>query len=244
MGLISTSEQRQTRAERRAEKKAAKKAARQRAKFEARYDAKERRVERRRREKDERRERRRSEKKDDRAHRREQRTEVRKVKHESRASIADAKARTAEIEAAAKKVRLTPQNARRALSIVRIAAPVLGPVVYRGGVAAREKFHDFQASRAGVAPEVLRQFSGSGAPLAARIATTRESLRGLTLTDSSADAASFAAAMGGRLDNLSLAVDTAESMNPTARRNAHRAIGNELSAIDADILARLGVTGR
>ena len=47
--------------------------------------------------------------------------------------------------------------------------------------------------------------------------------------------------MSNRLANLSLAVDTAESMNPAERRNAHRAINNELSAIDADILARLGV---
>ncbi|GED96260.1 DUF6474 family protein [Gordonia crocea] len=242
MGLFSNSEQRSSRAERRAEKKAAKRATKQRAKFEARYDAKERRAERKRVEKDGKRAQRRTDRKDERAHKRELRTEGRKAKHASKASIAEAKVRTAEIEAAAAKKRLTPKNARRALSVARVLAPVLGPVVYRGGVVAREKLADYQASRAGVAPETLRQFSGKGAPLAARTATTRESLRALTLTDSSADAAAFAAAMNARLDNLAVAVDAAESMAPAARKNAHRAIGNELTAIDADILARLGVS--
>lgn len=241
MGLFSTSGQRPPRAERRAEKKAAKKAAKQRAKYEAKYDAKERRTEARRRERDDLQGRRRTERRADRAHRREQRAASQQVKHESRVAIADAKARTAELEAAAKKKKFTPQNARRVLSVARIVAPILGPIVYRGGVVAREKLADYQASRAGVAPETLRQFAGKGAPLAARIATARDALRALPLTDSSADAAAFSATMDARLINLSLAVDTAESMNPGARKSAHRAISNELSAIDADILARLGV---
>ena len=37
------------------------------------------------------------------------------------------------------------------------------------------------------------------------------------------------------------AVDAAESMPPNQRRTAHQSIDDELAAIDADILARLGV---
>ncbi|MFT4201739.1 DUF6474 family protein [Gordonia sp. (in: high G+C Gram-positive bacteria)] len=240
MGLFSSSSQRK---QARADKKAAKKAMKQRAKFEAKYDAKERRAERKRTEKDGKRDQRRTARTSDRAHKRELRAQTRTAKHESKAAIADAKARTAEIEAAAKKQRLTPKNAKRALSIARIVAPIAAPIAYRGGVAAREKLGDYQAARHGVAPETLRRFTGKGAPLAARIATTRQSLRSLTLTDTSTDSMDFASAMDARLDNLAVAVDAAESMNPGARKNAHRAIGNELSAIDADILARLGVAG-
>ncbi|GAB09895.1 hypothetical protein GOARA_048_00970 [Gordonia araii NBRC 100433] len=238
MGLFSSDTQKPSRAERRAQKKAMRK----RAKFEAKYDAKERRAERKRGERAVKRDQRRSEKRADRAQKRALRSETRKSKHESKAAIADAKARTAEIEAAAKKKKLTPKNARRALSIGRVVAPVAGPLVYRGAVVLREKLGDLQAARVGVAPETLRQFSGKGAPLAARIATTQGSLHSLTLTDTSPDAATFATKMDERLANLSVAVDAAESMSPGARKNAHRAIGNELSAIDADILARLGVT--
>ncbi|QKT05817.1 hypothetical protein HUN08_00335 [Gordonia sp. X0973] len=243
MGLFSSDEQKPSRRERRAAKKAEKKAAKQRAKFEAKYDAKERRAELKRTEKDGKRAQRKDVRRADRAHKRELRTDERKAKHASRAAIAGAKAETAKIEAAAKKKRLTPKNARRFVSVARVAAPILGPVLYRGAVVAREKVNDLQASRAGVAPETLRQFTGRGAPLAARIATTQQSLRSLTLTDTSADAAAFASTMDTRLANLSVAVDAAESMSPSARKNAHRSIDNELGAIDADILARLGVAG-
>lgn len=241
MGLFSQAEPKPTRKERRAAKKAEKEAAKRRAKYEAKYEAKERRAEQRAEKREAARTVRRGERKSARAHRRELRSKERIAKHESRAAVAEAKVRTAEIEAAKVAKKLTPQNARRAMSIAKVVAPVLGPVVYRGSVVAREKIGDLQAARAGVPPETLRQFTGKGAPLAARIATTRRSLHSLTLTDTGAEAAAFAQAMSVRLDNLSVAVDAAESMNPEGRRNAYRAIGNELTAIDADILARLGV---
>ncbi|MFT3901449.1 MAG: DUF6474 family protein [Gordonia sp. (in: high G+C Gram-positive bacteria)] len=246
MGLFSGNDQ--TRAERKAAKKArradakaATKAAKKRAKYEAKYDAKERRAERKRQERGGKRDERRSAKLSDRQHKREVRAQTQQAKHESKAAVADAKVQTAKIEAAANKKKLTRKNAKRVLSVAQIVAPIAAPIVYRGGVVAREKLHDYQASKHGVAPETLRQFTGKGAPLAARIATTRQSLRSLTITDTSTDSVDFASAMDARLDNLTVAVDAAESMTPSARKNAHRAIGNELSAIDADILARLGV---
>ena len=41
--------------------------------------------------------------------------------------------------------------------------------------------------------------------------------------------------------DVAIAVEAAESMPPQQRKTAHRAVENELSAIDADIMARLGV---
>ena len=59
--------------------------------------------------------------------------------------------------------------------------------------------------------------------------------------DPSADTDKFVAAIGTRLDNLAIAVDAAETMPSAQRRAAHASIDSELGAIDADVLARLGV---
>ncbi|MGC5248855.1 DUF6474 family protein [Gordonia sp. DT219] len=154
---------------------------------------------------------------------------------------AEAKTVAAKSKADADAKPLSPASVRRYLTVGRLVAPIVAPVVYRAAVAARGRLTTMQAERAGVTPDVLRKFSGHGATLSARIATARTSVEKVSAKDTSADAKAFVDAMTDRLDNLAIAVDAAESMSAGQRRTAHRAIEDELGAIDADVLARLGV---
>ena len=148
---------------------------------------------------------------------------------------------TVRAKAAADAKALSPASVKRYLTVARLVAPIAAPVVYRAAVAGREQLSTLQANRAGVSPEVLRQFSGHGATLSARIATTRTALEKVVAQDTSSDSTDFVAAMTKRLDNLDVAVQTAETMSAGQRRTAHKSIADELEAVDADILARLGV---
>ncbi|MEE3852307.1 DUF6474 family protein [Gordonia sp. LSe1-13] len=162
-------------------------------------------------------------------------------KAQVKAAKADAKATEAKAKAAADAQRYSPASVRRYLTVARLLSPIVMPIAYRAAVAARGRVTAIQASRAGVAPDVLRQFSGHGATLSARISTTRSALEKVGNNDSSDDSAAFVSAMVTRLDNLAIAVDAAEAMPSSQRRTAHQSIEKELEGIEADILARLGV---
>ncbi|ACY19496.1 hypothetical protein Gbro_0148 [Gordonia bronchialis DSM 43247] len=163
------------------------------------------------------------------------------AKNQAKVAKAEAKKVEAQAKAAADAKALSPASVRRYLTVARLVAPVVIPIVYRAAVAGRGRLTALQAGRVGVSPEVLRQFSGHGATLSARIATTRTALDKVTAQDKSADSDDFVKAMATRLDNLSVAVHASEAMPAGQRRTAHQSIDDELSAIDADILARLGV---
>ncbi|MFT4043787.1 MAG: DUF6474 family protein [Gordonia sp. (in: high G+C Gram-positive bacteria)] len=147
----------------------------------------------------------------------------------------------AQAKAAADAKPFSPASVRRYLALGRIVAPIVVPIAYRAAVAGRGRITEFQASRAGVAPELLSQFSGHGAPILARIASIRNSLQKVKAQDTSHDSGAFVDAMTTRLDNLAVAVEASESMPTSQRRTAQRAVEEELAAIDADVLARLGV---
>ena len=168
-------------------------------------------------------------------------TDKKVAKQQSKVAKEQVKVVQAEAKAAADAKRLSPASVRRYLTVARLVAPIVAPVAYRAAVAGRGRLSAMQAERAGVAPELLRQYAGHGASLAARVSATRASLDKVAAQDSSADSAAFVDAMTKRLDNLSIAVDASEAMSAGQRRTAHRAIEDELGAIDADILARLGV---
>ncbi|MEY1672811.1 DUF6474 family protein [Gordonia sp. ABKF26] len=228
MGLFSSDGT--TRAQRKAEAKALK----AKAKLEAKFDAKSRRKEQKARRKNE-------HKYFQKEMKAERKTAKQLAKSQTKVSKAEAKKFAVEAQAAADAKALSPASVKRYLTVARLVAPIAVPVVYRAAVAGREQLSTLQANRAGVSPEVLRQFSGHGAALSARIATTRTALEKVVAQDTSADAKDFVAAMTKRLDNLDIAVQTAETMSAGQRRTAHKAIADELEAVDADILARLGV---
>ena len=136
----------------------------------------------------------------------------------------------------------SPTKVRRALTVSRLLAPVVIPLVYRASIAARGLIDERRADQLGVPLSQLGQFSGHGAQLSARIAGAEQSLRVLTeKRPKDAETKQFVSAITERLSDLAAAVTAAENMPSARRRSAHAAIAEQLDGIDADLMARLGV---
>ncbi|TFV56270.1 hypothetical protein E4P42_19590 [Mycobacterium sp. PS03-16] len=136
----------------------------------------------------------------------------------------------------------SPSRIRRVLTVTRLVAPIVVPLVYRGSIAARGFADERRADRLGVPLSQLGQFSGQGAELSARIAGAEQSLRLVAdKKPKDAETKQFVAAITERLSDLSAAVTAAENMPTARRRAAHTAISGQLDGIDADLMARLGV---
>lgn len=100
-----------------------------------------------------------------------------------------------------------------------------------------------RADRLGIPLAQIGQFSGPGAQLSARIAGAEKSLR--TVQDKKpkdAETKAFVAAITERLADLSAAVTAAENLPAGRRRAAHAAISSQLEGIEADLMARLGLS--
>ena len=153
------------------------------------------------------------------------------------------KAAETELKAVREGKLLSPTRIRRVLTVSRLLAPILTPLVYRGAVAARALIDQRRADQLGIPLAQIGQFSGSGGRLSARIASAERSLR--TVQDNKpkdAETKQFVAAISERLADLAAAVTAAENMPATRRRGAHAAISSQLDEIDADLMARLGLT--
>ncbi|MHC9294642.1 DUF6474 family protein [Mycobacterium sp. LTG2003] len=148
----------------------------------------------------------------------------------------------AELKAAREGKLLSPARIRRMLTVTRLLAPVLVPVVYRVAIAARGAMDERRADQLGVPLSQLGQFSGHGAQLSARIAGAEQSLRLVAEKNpKDAETKQFVSAISDRLKDLAAAVTAAEHMPSARRRGAHAAIATQLDGIDADVMARLGL---
>ena len=212
MGLFS---KRKTRARRKAEAKALKHKAKLEAKSTARTDRK--------------------------RLRRDQRSQRKVDKAQVAAFKAQEKA-AAKVAAKAEQDPFSVAAVKKYLGVARVLTPVLAPLVYRGATFAREKIETRRAAQLGVNIEQLANFTGHGAKLSARVANAETSLEE-TLEQHPGDAETqqFADATRARLGDLTTAIHAAEQMPAANRRSAHQAISAELSGIEADLLARLGV---
>lgn len=149
----------------------------------------------------------------------------------------------AELKAAREGKIFSPARIRRALTVSRLLAPVLTPVIYRGAVSARALIDQRRADRLGIPLAQIGQFSGHGAQLSARIAGAEKSLRAVQdRKPKDAETKQFVAAITERLTDLSAAVTAAENMPAARRRAAHAAISSQLDGIEADLMARLGLS--
>lgn len=147
-----------------------------------------------------------------------------------------------ELKAAREGKLFSPWRIRRSLTVLRLLAPIIVPLAYRGAMAARGFLDQRRADRLGVPLSQLGQFSGHGAQLSARIAGAEQTLRLVAeKKPKDAETKQFIAAMTDRLTDLSAAVTAAEKMPTTNRRSAHDTISRQLDDIDADLMARLGV---
>jgi Family of unknown function (DUF6474) len=149
----------------------------------------------------------------------------------------------AELKAAREGRLLSPTRIRRLLTVSRLLAPILTPLIYRGAMAARALIDQRRADRLGVPLAQIGQFSGPGAELSARIAGSEKSLRMVQeKKPKDGETKQFVAVISERLTDLSAAVTAAENMPATRRRAAHSAISSQLDGIEADLMARLGLT--
>ncbi|MGH3958689.1 DUF6474 family protein [Mycobacterium sp.] len=148
----------------------------------------------------------------------------------------------AELKAAREGKLLSPTRIRRVLTVSRLLAPVVVPLMYRAAMAARGLIDQRRADQLGVPLAQIGQFSGHGAKLSARIAGAEQSLRTVQGNKpKDAETKQFAAAISERLADLSAAVTAAENMPAARRRAAHAAIATQLDEVDADLMARLGL---
>ncbi|MCV7204802.1 hypothetical protein B7435_32225 [Mycolicibacterium peregrinum] len=147
-----------------------------------------------------------------------------------------------ELKAAREGRLLSPTRIRRVLTVTRLLAPVLVPLIYRAATAARGALDERRADRLGVPLAQLGQFSGHGAELSARISGAEQTLRQVAdKKPKDAENKQFVSAINERLTDLAAAVTAAENMPTARRRGAHAAIAAQLDGIDADLMARLGL---
>ena len=138
---------------------------------------------------------------------------------------------------------LSPIRIRRVLTVSRLLAPILTPVLYRAAMATRALIDRRRADQLGIPLAQIGQFSGIGARLSARIAGSEQSLRTVQeKKPKDAETRQFVSAITERLSDLSAAVTAAEHMPAARRRAAHSAISSQLDGIEADLMARLGLT--
>jgi Family of unknown function (DUF6474) len=149
----------------------------------------------------------------------------------------------AELKAAREGKLLSPTRIRRVLTVSRLLAPILTPVIYRAAMAARAIIDQRRADRLGIPLAQIGQFSGHGAQLSARIAGSEKSLRMVQeKKPKDPETKQFVSAITERLTDLSAAVTAAENMPAARRRAAHAAISSQLDGIEADLMARLGLS--
>ena len=149
----------------------------------------------------------------------------------------------AELKAVREGRLLSPTRIRRVLTVSRLLAPILTPVIYRAAMATRALIDRRRADQLGIPLAQIGQFSGIGARLSARIAGSEQSLRTVQeKKPKDAETRQFVSAITERLSELSAAVTAAEHMPAARRRAAHSAISSQLDGIEADLMARLGLT--
>ncbi|OBH41264.1 DUF6474 family protein [Mycobacterium mantenii] len=149
----------------------------------------------------------------------------------------------AELKAAREGKIFSPTRIRRVLTVSRLLAPILTPLIYRAAVAARALVDQRRADQLGIPLAQIGQFSGHGAQLSARIAGAEKSLRMVQdKKPKDAETKQFVSAIAERLTDLSAAVTAAENMPAARRRAAHAAIASQLDGIEADLMARLGLS--
>lgn len=148
----------------------------------------------------------------------------------------------AQLKAAQEGKLLSPKRIRRLITVARLLAPILTPVLYRAAMAVRGLIDQRRADRLGVPLTQLGQFSGSGAQLSARIAGSAQSLRVVQESKpKDTETQQFVSAINARLTDLSAAITTAENMPAPRRRSAQTTISSQLDGIEADLMARLGL---
>lgn len=178
--------------------------------------------------------------------RKRQRAEARSQRKVAKAQIAALQAEEkAALETAARAARdpFAPGQISKYIGVARVLVPVLAPLAYRGATYLRGQLDNRRAQQLGVGVDRLGDYAGHGGKLQARIANAEAALDKIANGNSGRekDMQQFVDSAHSRLDALAAAVRTADQLPAGRRRSVHASIGTELSRIEADVLARLGV---
>ncbi len=166
-----------------------------------------------------------------------------KIKSQRESDRTALKVAEANLKAVREGALLSPTRIRRLLTVSRLLAPILVPVAYRVAIAARGLIDQRRADQLGVPLAQIGRFSGSGGRLSARIAGAEQSLRSVQQNKpKDPETQQFVTAISERLADLAAAVTAAENMPAARRQGAHAAITHQLDEVDADLMARLGLT--
>ncbi|MGA6203650.1 DUF6474 family protein [Nocardia testacea] len=176
--------------------------------------------------------------------RKRQRAEARSQRKVAKAQVATLQAEEkAALKAAARAERdpFSPAQIRKYIGVARVLVPVLAPLAYRGATYLRGQLDARRARQLGVGVSRLGDYAGHGGRLQARIGNTEAALDKIADGRAGKDTQQFVADARNRLDALTAAVRTADQLPAGRRRSVYASINTELSRIEADVLARLGV---
>lgn len=176
--------------------------------------------------------------------RKRQRTEARAQRKVAKAQIATLQAEEkAALKAAARAERdpFSPGQVKKYIGVARVLVPVLAPLAYRAATYLRGQLDARRAKQLGVGVDQLGDYAGHGGRLQARISNTEAALDKIANGNAGKDTQQFVTSARNRLAALDSAIRTADQMPATRRRSVHSSIATELSKIEADVLARLGV---
>ncbi|MEO7127115.1 MAG: DUF6474 family protein [Nakamurella sp.] len=183
---------------------------------------------------------------DSKSRRAEAKASAKASKAASKASTAAVKASTAAAEAAATKparliTKLTdPKMAKRAMSIGKILAPALAPVLLKAAVGSRGLLDGQRARKLGVPVEDLGAYRGPTGPAGARITGLSDAIRELgSRKGNDLQVTRFADVASTRLRDLTAAVQACASMPRPKRSEVLHAVSRELDEIDADLVTHL-----
>lgn len=181
-------------------------------------------------------------KNDRKARRAEARTQRKVAKAQIAAFQAEEKA-ALKVAAKAERDPFSAGQVKKYLGVARVLIPVLAPLAYRGATFLRGQLDTRRAQQLGVGIDQLGDFTGHGAKLQARITNAEAALEkiGAQNGKDKGETQKFVAATKDRLGSLTAAVHTSDQMPANRRRSVHASISHELSGIESDILARLGV---
>lgn len=133
-----------------------------------------------------------------------------------------------------------PKTVKRALSVAKLAGPIVAPYALRAATGARSFLDDRRATKLGVTADEVAAYRGPTGPAGARIAGLRSSIDDLRRRRTSdLQVARFSDVAKARLADLNTAVQTSASMPAPRRRGTLAAVGKELNQIEADLMTYL-----
>lgn len=138
-----------------------------------------------------------------------------------------------------------PKLAKRLMTVGKILAPALAPVLLKAAAGTRTALDEARARKLGVPVSEVAAYRGPTGPAGARITALTDAVRELAARPGKdLQLTRFTEVAATRLRDLTAVVQTAASMPRARRSEVLRAVGRELDGIDADLVTYLMQSSR